>query len=77
MRALTAIVISSALIAAAIVLTNHWEIQVVSDKEAITVLRLNKWTGIIEHCEADLASFRIGMQKKSLAGARFTCSVPP
>jgi hypothetical protein len=76
MRALIAVVLSSALIAVAIGITNHWEIQVASDKDSLTVLRLNKWTGAIEHCAMELASAKIAIQKTSLAGARFTCSVP-
>jgi hypothetical protein len=42
-----AIIIAGALIAAAIALTNHWELRVAGDSNT---LLLNRWTGTITIC---------------------------
>lgn len=52
-----AIVLGSALIAASILVTHHWEIVLASD-EPVLVGRLNRWTGSLELCVGDLSSVK-------------------
>jgi hypothetical protein len=63
-----AIVVGTAVIAAAILVTNHW--QVVPTQESLVALRLNRWTGLVEVCMYDLGTQR---DPKSLAGVELAC----
>jgi hypothetical protein len=63
-----AIVIGAAIIAAAILVTNHW--QIMRTQEALVVVRLNRWTGRIEMCMADLGATP---SPKTLAGIQLPC----
>jgi len=63
-----AIVAGAAVIAAAILVTNHW--QLVPTRESLVALRLNRWTGLIEVCMYDLGTQR---DPKSLAGVELAC----
>jgi hypothetical protein len=63
-----AIVAGAAMIAAAILVTNHW--QIVRTQESLVALRLNRWTGLVEVCMFDLDTQR---DPKSLAGVELVC----
>jgi hypothetical protein len=60
--------LGTAVIAAAILVTNHW--QVVPTQESLVALRLNRWTGLVEVCMYDLGTQR---DPKSLAGVELAC----
>lgn len=60
------IIIGAALIAAAILVTNHWAI--VSAPNGLIAARLNRWTGSIEVCAIDPKTTGAG-----LAGAQMAC----
>jgi hypothetical protein len=47
-----AIIIAGALIAAAIALTNHWDILGNPDGSPLTLVRLDRWTGKVVLCGA-------------------------
>jgi hypothetical protein len=55
------IIIAGALIAAAILMTNHWEIV----PTGFTALRLNRWSGSVVACRTDRVPF---------AGVQLECS---
>jgi hypothetical protein len=55
-----------ALIAAAILITNHWEI-VLQPNDLFRMVRLNRWTGAADVCWADPATIKGG----SFAGAKY------
>ncbi len=61
------IIISACVIAAAILVTNHWQIEYSS----AVVARLNRWTGSIELCALDPSS--VGKAATSLSGAQMLC----
>jgi len=61
------IIIGAILIAAAILVTNHWQIEYSS----AVVARLNRWTGSIELCALDPRS--VGAGATSLSGAQMKC----
>jgi hypothetical protein len=63
-----AIVVGAAMIATAILVTNHW--QVVYTQESLMALRLNRWTGLVEVCMYDPDTQR---DPKSLAGVELIC----
>jgi hypothetical protein len=63
-----AIVIGAALIAASILVTNHWSINTMST--ALTAAaRLNRWTGEIELCSVDVKT----ISGSDVAGAKLEC----
>jgi hypothetical protein len=61
------VIIGACLIAAAILITNHWQIQYSS----AVVARLNRWTGSVELCALDPNS--VDKAATSLSGARMVC----
>ena len=61
------IIIGAVLIAAAMLVANHWQLQAV---DASTALRLNRWTGDVEICFLDNKSVP---ESGSLAGAKLEC----
>ena len=63
-----AILTGGMLIAAAILVTNHWQIE--PDQRTATVFRLNRWTGAVDMCALDAKSFA---SPNSLAGAKLAC----
>jgi len=67
-----AIVVGSALIAAAILITNHWQLQRAAN-DATGAIRLNRWTGKVEICVIEAKSIHPS-DINSLAGARLACS---
>jgi hypothetical protein len=68
-----AIVVGAVLVAAAIMVTNHWTLQT-GAADFTTAVRLNRWTGSIDICFLDPSSIAAGA--KSLAGARLECTRP-
>ena len=67
-----AIIIGGALIGAAILFVNHWQIVTGS-----TPMRVNKWTGEITVCQADQASVSaISKTNPTLAGVHVICERP-
>jgi hypothetical protein len=62
------IIIGAVLIAAAMLVVNHWQLQAV---DTSTALRLNRWTGDVEICFFDNKSVR--PESGSLAGAKLEC----
>ena len=64
-----AIIVGAALIAAAILLTNHWQMQPAGG--GTDALRLNRWTGTIDLCMLDPKSIKEGAS--SLAGVQLAC----
>jgi hypothetical protein len=64
-----AIVVGAALIALAIMVTNHWTINTPSDN-LMAAARLNRWTGAIDLCAVDLNSITGG----DLGGAKMDCT---
>ena len=61
------IIVGAVLIAAAILVVNHWQLQVIDTASA---LRLNRWTGDVEICFLDNKSVP---ESGSLAGAKLEC----
>ena len=51
------IVVGAVIVALAIVLTNHWSINTLSDNFMV-VARLNRWTGTIEFCAIDAKTIK-------------------
>jgi hypothetical protein len=68
-----AIVAAGAMIAAAILVTNHWTL-LAGASDFTTAVRLNRWTGAIDICFLDPNSLAAGA--KTLAGARLECTRP-
>jgi hypothetical protein len=66
-----AIVVAGAMIATAILVTNHWTLQT-GAADFTTAVRLNRWTGAIDICFLDPNSIAAG--SKTLAGARLECT---
>jgi hypothetical protein len=66
-------VLIAVLIAAALLVTNHWQLQVANN--TATALRLNRWTGEVEVCALDAKSLRpeTGSLAGALGGARLEC----
>jgi hypothetical protein len=64
-----ATVIGGALIAAAILITNHWELG--GNPNLELTLRLNRWNGAVEICSVDAKSFP--GNPNSLVGATLAC----
>ena len=67
-----AIVIGAALIAGAILITNHWELGAIQGSGASTPIRLNRWTGTVEYCVPDART----LKGESIAGMLLACSPP-
>jgi hypothetical protein len=66
-----AIIVGAALIAAAILVTGHWQIiPPTGDLGAAVVLRLDRWTGTIEICMVDAKTIPNG---PSMAGTQLPC----
>jgi hypothetical protein len=64
-----AVLIGSALIAASVVVTNHWEV-VAMNGDPVMVGRLNRWTGSLELCVSDLSTVK---GANVLRGVRMVC----
>jgi hypothetical protein len=64
-----AIVVGAALVAGAILVTNHWTINTPSDG-VMTAARLNRWTGEIEVCLIDPQTMA---GPNNLRGAKVAC----
>ena len=71
-----AIVIGAAMIAAAILITNHWQVTYLHPEGPISyvVLRLNRWTGVMDICDIDPHTIQAD---KPLVGAQFSCKPIP
>jgi hypothetical protein len=71
MKALAALslIVAGALIAAAILIANRWEIAI-SPRGVATVVRLDRWTGRVNICDLDTATIK----GSTLSGATLTCS---
>jgi hypothetical protein len=65
------IIVGAIVIAAAILVTNHWEI-VSTSGGLLVVDRLNRWTGSIEICAVDPNT----IHGSEVAGARLSCDSP-
>jgi hypothetical protein len=70
MGQIIAIVIGAALIALAIIVTNHWTINTPADG-VVAAARLNRWTGEIELCSLDPKTLA---GASSLAGGKLECA---
>jgi hypothetical protein len=68
MRTPVSIIVGSALIAAAILVTNRWAITG-SPMNLAAVVRLDRWTGAAELCAIDVRA----MKGTSVAGLPFEC----
>ena len=66
------IILAGALIAASILLTNHWELTN-SPMGIEGVGRLNRWTGTIEVCAIDVATARTKVRGNDVRGVQLTC----
>jgi len=66
-----AIIAGAILIAAAILITNHWQFAISSSGYGVA-LRLNRWTGTISICVVDAGSAK----DPSLTGAVLACDPP-
>ena len=64
-----AIVVAGAMIAAAILVTNHWTLHT-GASDFTTAVRLNKWTGAIDICFLNPNSLA---GAKTLAGGKLEC----
>jgi hypothetical protein len=64
-----AIVVGAGLIAAAILVTNHWTINTTSDG-LTAAARLNRWTGAIELCAVDVST----LSGSDVRGAKLECT---
>jgi hypothetical protein len=62
------ILVGAALVALAILLTNHWDMATPTGSN-LTMMRLNRWTGTIEICSFD----GVG-PSGSFAGAELRCN---
>jgi len=67
----TSILLAALLIAAAITVSNRWEI--ITNRDGL-VLRLDRWTGAIWACAVDSDSFERAMMTKS--AWTYRCSPP-
>jgi hypothetical protein len=67
MPTFVSILVAGALIALAILLTNHWDINTPTGSN-LTMMRLNRWTGAIEICAFD------GVGPGGFAGAELRCN---
>ena len=65
-----AIVIGAALIAAAVMITNHWELGFAHGNDSSTTMRMNRWTGTISICVPDPKSIK----QNSFAGMELSCT---
>jgi len=66
-----AIIAGAILIAAAILMTNHWHFAISSSGYGVA-LRLNRWTGTISICVVDAGSAK----DQFLTGAQLACDPP-
>jgi hypothetical protein len=48
-----AIILAGALIAATILMTNHWQLTMSYNGTGAGILRLNRWTGHVEDCREE------------------------
>ncbi len=63
-----AIIVGAALIAGAILVTNHWTINTTAS--GLTVgARLNRWTGAIELCDVDVKT----LSGSNIGGGKLAC----
>jgi hypothetical protein len=66
-----AIIAGAAMIAIAVAVTNHWQVIPVPNQGITpTVIRLNRWTGLIDMCVVDPNTMR---NPNSFAGAELPC----
>jgi hypothetical protein len=63
------IVVAGALIAAAILIVNHWTINTQADN-LVAAARLNRWTGEIELCPLDVKT----LSGSDVRGGKLECS---
>jgi hypothetical protein len=68
-----AIIGAGALIAAAILITNHWSV-VFNPGDLVQMVRFNRWTGAAEICWIEPDTVK---GKSSLAGAKYRCGDLP
>jgi len=66
-----AIIAGAVMIAAAILMTNHWQFAISSSGYGVA-LRLNRWTGTISICVVDAGSAK----DQFLTGAQLACDPP-
>ena len=63
------IIAAGVLVAAAVLITNHWQITLLNPSIP-TVVRLDRWSGVIDVCVLDPASMR---NPNSFVGADVNC----
>jgi hypothetical protein len=64
-----AIIVGAALVAAAICITGHWQMQTTNEGGISMVMRLNRWTGTIEICLLDSTT----IPRDTIAGTQLAC----
>jgi len=66
-----AIIVGAAIIAAAVLVTNHWQVMPGGYQGvAPMVFRFNRWTGLVDMCVVDPDTMH---NPNSFAGAQLTC----
>jgi hypothetical protein len=70
------ILAGAALIAGSILFTNRWEISGAANNDnPYSVYRLDRWTGTIEYCDADMAKLKENLGSEDNVAIK--CPSPP
>jgi len=65
----TAIIIGAVIVAAAIMVTNHYQLFISEHTGLGAAMRLDRWSGTIDICVTDVSTFN----GKDLRGSKLTC----